>query len=143
MIQVTKFHPAYCWPLLQHDPFGSFAQEEAIERMADSPYAIAILGDDKVVACAGVVEHWPGRGEAWSMWHPEATFCERVAGIRAIKRNLDACPLRRVESTVQIDNEAGHRLSLLLGFEEECRLMRHYLPNGMCATLYVRLKKNG
>lgn len=107
-------------------------------RAVEGPMSFTALADDRPVCCAGVVEYWPGRGEAWAFL---ADDCGREmrAVTAAVRRFLDVCPIRRVEAAVDVDFEPGHRWCRLLGFALEAPRMRAYLPNGGDCALYARV----
>ena len=95
--------------------------------------------DGKVLICAGVIEVWANRGLAW-------TYIDKDAGkhFKAIhnasKRFFDYCPLNRIEATVHVNFEQGHRWMRLLGFTLEAKVMRMFLPNGEDMALYAKVK---
>jgi RimJ/RimL family protein N-acetyltransferase len=109
---------------------------DALEKM---PYAFSIFIQGKVVACAGVIQQWPGRGIAWAIVDE---LCKRefLALHNVVKRFLDVCPIRRIEATVDVGFEQGHRWVKLLGFQLEAPMMKHYGPDGSHAALYARVR---
>lgn len=101
--------------------------------------AFTALDGDEVLACAGVLELWEGRGAVWAFLS-ENIGHRMVAVHRAVRRYFDVLDFRRLEAEVAIDFEQGHRWMRLLGFELESPRMRSYFPDGSDAALYVRVK---
>lgn len=97
------------------------------------------LDGDEVLACAGVLELWPGRGAAWAFM-AEGVGKRMLSVHRAVRRYFDVLDFRRLEAEVAVDFEQGHRWMRLLGFELESPRMRGYFPDGSDAALYVRVK---
>jgi ABC-type branched-subunit amino acid transport system substrate-binding protein len=60
---------------------------------------------------------------------------------KAVRRFLQACPYRRVEMTVDLDFEAGHRWANMLGFRLEAGRMLAYRPDGGTCSLYARVRQ--
>lgn len=93
-----------------------------------------------IAASAGVIQYWPGRGEAWAVL--DKTSREKFLAMHnCVKRYLDICDLNRVEATVAIDYPEGHRWMKLLGFEVEAPIMKAYRPDGKDCVLYARVGK--
>ena len=93
---------------------------------------------DRALVCAGIVHIWAGRAQAWSLVSGEAGR-HFVRVVRGLARFLDAQDVVRIETAVDVDFAAGHRMVRLLGFEREGR-MRSYLRAGMDCDLYARVK---
>jgi hypothetical protein len=124
--------PAQAWLV----PVVTEEYRAALERAGP---AFSALADGRVLGCAGVIEHWPGRGVAWAMLAADIGpgF---VALHRAARRYLDRAAPRRLEIAVQRDFAAGRRWALLLGFERETpNGMRGYGPDGATYDLYARV----
>jgi hypothetical protein len=102
--------------------------------------AFTALAGGRVLGCAGVVEHWPGRGVGWAML--AADIGPRFVALhRAVRRYLERQAPRRLEIAVQRDFAAGRRWALLLGFERETPGgMRGYGPDGATYDLYARIR---
>jgi hypothetical protein len=101
--------------------------------------AFTALDGDEVLACAGVLELWSGRGAAWAFL-AEDLGTRMVAVHRAVRRYFGLLDFRRIEAEVAVDFPQGHRWMRLLGFELESPRMRGYFPDGSDAALYVRVK---
>ena len=94
------------------------------------------LGDGHPVACAGLVEAWPGRAYAWALLGKHAgRWLSAIT--RAVRRALDVAPFKRIEMAVDAGFVAGQRWAVMLGFELETpRPLRAYMPGGQSAFLY-------
>ena len=80
--------------------------------------AYAVILDNNVVACLGIIPQWEGRAIAWGLIGSEAG--KAFFGIhKAVKRFLDLQQYHRIETAVSTDFEQGHRWAQLLGFENE------------------------
>ena len=125
--------PAQAWlaPIVTDD------YRAALERAG--PAFTAFVGG-RVVGCAGVIEHWPGRGVGWAML--AADIGPRFVVLhRAVRRYLDSAAPRRLEIVVQRDFTAGRRWALLLGFVRETpKGMGGYGPDGATYDLYARIR---
>lgn len=99
--------------------------------------AWAAVVDGRAVACAGMVEVWPGRAYAWALLDRDVGR-HMLALVRAIRSTLRAATWRRIEMAVDAEFAPGCRLAELLGFERECRAGA-YFPNGHDAYVYVRV----
>lgn len=117
---------------------GSNLSDEQIESLEKTPYAYSVLVDGKVLMCGGVVEYWKNRGESWAVIDP---ICKNnfFALHNVAKRFLRICPVRRIEATIEVDFEAGHRWVKALGFELEASCLKAFFPDGKAASLYSRV----
>jgi hypothetical protein len=115
---------------------GTVSPEQAAA--VEGPLSFTALADGRPVCCAGIVEYWPGRGEAWAFL---AADCRKElrAITNAMRRFLEVCPVRRVEAAVDVDFEPGHRWCRLLGFKLEASLLKAYLPEGGDVSLYAKV----
>lgn len=97
----------------------------------------SLIVSDEVVACAGTVQLWPGRHQAWAYMTPESgkhmrwITREVLRGIEKIKG--------RVEMTVLVGFEAGQRWARMLGFTLEAPVMKAYAPDGTDQSLWARI----
>ena len=92
-----------------------------------------------VVACAGVMLCWTDRAQAWSMLSASVGL-HAFAVHRAVKRFLDAYPVRRVECTVDPRSEIAVKWVRRLGFQYE-GTMAAYTPLGDTMDLYARIRR--
>lgn len=103
-----------------------------------TPTSWAVLAGDEIIACAGLVEIWPGRAYAWSILSEGCgAYFRRLHGM--VRTVLERTPYRRIEATVDAGFTAGHRWMRLLGFEAEGTL-RAYNPDGTDAVMYARVQ---
>ena len=101
------------------------------------PCYSAFVGMD-VIACAGIVEFWPGRSQAWSLLSDQMPQY-RKAIHKAVKGFLADYRVRRLECVVDPRSETSMRWATHLGFHVE-HLMRAYTPQGDDQLMYVRLE---
>ena len=99
----------------------------------------AIGAREQILACAGIVPQWHGRGLAWAYLSDPMERHEFLFVHRAVKRFLDTCFIKRIEMAVDCDFEEGHRWARLLGFKVECERMEAYRPDGGACALYSRV----
>jgi RimJ/RimL family protein N-acetyltransferase len=111
------------------------------ERYATRGPAATILAEDNtVLAVGGIIELYPGSGEAWLLLSAEGrkrsplSIVRNVAGF--LDRNLET-RFRRIQALVAFDNRQAHRLIMRLGFVPE-GAMPYYGPNGEHFIRYVR-----
>lgn len=141
-LRVVPFEP---WHWYQVEPQPGLIpfnpSPEYLNFYARQPWAItAIAADGRILMCAGIIQFWENRGECWCHL---AAVCrqEFVALFRAMHRTLfRACPLRRIEATVEEKFEQGHRMMRLLGFEAE-GLAKAYYPDGRAVMRYAHIRE--
>lgn len=94
--------------------------------------AFSALEEGAVVGCGGIVELWPGVGQAWAVLSEQA-LANSTTLTRTVQRELDriTCSqgLSRVQATVADGHGAGARWLAFLGFELE-GLLVNYGPGG-------------
>lgn len=107
--------------------------------MASSEFAFSAVENGAVLACAGIVQLWPGRGHAWSLLGGDLKK-HFVAIHRTVSRALVLSDYRRIEMDVDSASPAAIRWAEMLGFYCET-------PGGMVNYLgdklymkYVRVK---
>lgn len=124
------------------------SQMDAFTRLGDaeeaylnaSQYAFTALDGDEVVACAGIVDIWQGRGQAWALMS-NSIGVRFVKVHRAVKRALDLYEHRRVEMIVDADFAEGLKWAELLGFKcETPDGMPGYYNDGRLYKLFARVK---
>jgi hypothetical protein len=111
-----------------------FVQQEK----SDNALTISIGG--RIIACAGVVPFYDGRGEVWAIIDRDCRK-EFLTLFKVFKKLLKNLPIKRVEAVVIKKFKEGHRMAKLLGFELEAESMRSYSPAGKDCALYARVKK--
>jgi len=141
-IEIVKFIPQHWHDIDEQEAtayLNSYLTDAHVERAADSPYAWTAFSGDHIVGCAGVVEYWSGRGEAWALLAKDCRK-EFVHIHRAVKRFFDICPITRIEAIVDLSFPQASRWAEMLGFELEAPVMRKYSPDGKDYALYARVK---
>lgn len=117
---------------------NAFMSEKAIKALENNEHSYSIFINGRLIACAGLVQFWHGRAEAWAMIDKDCRK-EFVALHNIVKRFLKACPVKRVEAVVDANFEQGHKWVNYLGFTIEAPLMKAYGINGGDCTLYSRV----
>lgn len=110
------------------------------KELLESEFSLSAWAGSRCIGAGGIMQIYPGRSVAWA-------YIGRDAGryftplVRKMRKVLETFPCRRIEITVIMDFEPGHRLAKLLGFEcETPNGMRKYGVNGTDETLYARVK---
>ena len=119
---------------------AGFLTYEAARQLESDRFVWTYVNEKgEIVACMGVREYWPDRGEGWAVFHPElaggSTF---VALHRAMKKCVDSIDYRRLEATVDVSFKRGLRWAELLGFEKEGGVRPFFFPNSHSAQGYVK-----
>lgn len=100
--------------------------------------AFAGLVEGEVVGCAGLIMCHAGRAIAWALLSSRAT--PHFASVhRAVRRFLGEQSIARIEAHVDCDFPQARRWVEALGFALELERMRHFLPDGRDASMWVRL----
>ena len=94
--------------------------------------------EGRVLAIAGVEPQWENRAIAFALISGAAGPYFRAIH-SAVADFLDRVPYRRIEATVDIGFEQGHRWIKMLGFEIE-GYMKAYRPDGADMLLYAKVK---
>lgn len=103
-------------------------------------YAILCGETGQVLFCGGVTEYWKGRGECWAVFHHSVKkkFLEIH---RCVVRYFEMVDVKRIEATVKLDFDEGHRWIKALGFTLEAPRLKCYYPTGDDVALYSRVKE--
>lgn len=115
----------------------SESKKHDIENMK---YSFSILHKGAVLCCGGILEFWPGRGEAWIIFSEEARK-HMVGVVRLARKVLDDTPFKRIEATVDIGLECAEKWINLMGFKLEAPLMKSYGRLGEDCMLFSRVKE--
>lgn len=102
------------------------------------PCFSAFVGYD-VIACAGIIQLWPGRAQVWSLLSDQLPTYYRTIH-RAVKRYVRAYRVRRLECLVDPRHPDAVRWAVHLGFHYEATL-RAYDMQGNDQAMYVRLQR--
>lgn len=94
--------------------------------------------DGQILAIAGVEPQWENRAIAFALISGAAGPYFRAIH-SAVAAFLDHTPYRRIEATVDVGFEQGHRWIKMLGFEIE-GYMKAYRPDGADMLLYARVR---
>lgn len=89
----------------------------------------------KVVACAGVIMFWPGRGQVWALIS-EDIYAYGSLVHRYVRRYLLANPVTRLECIIDPRFPKSEEWARRLGFEKESRMARYGL-HGQDMDMYV------
>ncbi|TXG77626.1 hypothetical protein E6Q11_02535 [Candidatus Dojkabacteria bacterium] len=141
MFEVVKYESKHMDMLIEQEataylrPYMTKKHADALE----NTMAYTGIYSGKVIVCAGVVEYWANRGEAWALLDAQCRK-EFIFIHNVIRRFLNICPLRRVEAAVDLNFEAGHRWVKALGFKLEAPLLRAYRQDGGDCSLYARVR---
>ena len=115
--------------------------EDQIKLLTTIGPARAMLFEDRVVCCAGIIPQCPGNGKVWSFITVEPGIRQLLTLTRRAKEFLDEVQLddeyERLEITVEDDYPQGHIWAKRLGFRKECVMKRYRL--GVDHALYSRL----
>lgn len=140
---ITPFKPEH---LAQIDLQAE--QTLAKEHLQNEDYAKSLAGQeswtlligDRVVACAGFINVWSNRYQAWAVISATIGAAGMLTLSKAVLRGL-ALKTGRVEAYVAEEFTAGHRWAELMGFKLETpEPMRGWFPEGGGAFLYARIK---
>ena len=105
------------------------------------PAAYAVLDGETLVAAGGLILHWQGRAEAWSLVSRYARPRQLVRAVRMTRVVLDEVQrdsaFRRIEMVVRCEAFA-RSFAAALGFAEEARL-KAWDPLGRDAYLFARV----
>lgn len=115
----------------------TYVRPEHAEILAASPSYTGRVGD-QIIACAGVLQYWPGRGEAWAFLAKDSGK-HFVAIHRAVRSFFSSFDMARIEAAVDKQFIQGQRWVELLGFDMEVACARKYFPNGRDAVLYAKV----
>ena len=92
-----------------------------------------------VVGCAGFMTLWENRAKVWAVLSRKAGR-HFPAIHKAVMREMEAYPARRIEAEVTSAFPEGHRWVKMLGFSHE-GTMRAYTPGGNDCDLYAIIKE--
>lgn len=113
---------------------------ESLSSIETLPQAFTMLDDGIPIACAGLIEIWKGRAEAWAFFDPRIGPSRFLAVHRSVLRFFDLAQYRRIEAVVDCGFEPGHRWVKMLGFKMEAERMTKYTVVGGDVVLYARIK---
>lgn len=98
----------------------------------------AIVEDNVVFACGGIVEKWPGSGQSWAIFSD--AVLQRFRPVhRLVTGVLRDAPWTRIEMDVDAEHVAGIAWAERLGFVNE-GLRRKYTVDGRDVYLFARVR---
>lgn len=136
MIEIIPFQAHHTRLMTAQSAQANEVDWAPVEAAAGDAWTATV--DGLPVACAGLIEMWAGRAQAWALLSVEAGP-HMLAITRAIRFRLATASFRRIEMAVDVTFEAGVRWAHMLGFEHEATV-RCYFPDGRAARLYARIK---
>jgi hypothetical protein len=138
---IVPFEPAHLHTLVLQEAqawMGPMLKDDYGDALKKSGPCFTATEGDEIIVCAGLVNMWENRSQAWALISQDAGR-HFVRIFRAMRSFLDLQDTRRIEATVDAKFQQGHRLMRMLGFQHE-GLMRAYLPDGRDASLYGRIR---
>lgn len=112
------------------------AHGEAIQKAG--PAYTAFVGYE-AIACAGIIQLWPGRAQVWSLLSDQFPGYARAIH-RAVRNYLLAYRVRRLECIVDPRHAAAVRWAQHLGFVYEST-MTAYDMHGNDQQMFVRITR--
>lgn len=106
----------------------------------EGPYSSTLMVDGRPMCCAGAIEYWKDRALVWSFLSAEVDRRLFPRLHTEARRFLDGLPFKRLEASVVVGFENGHRWVKALGFEVEAPLQRHFQADGQDCVGYSRIK---
>ena len=136
IVPLTKEHLDKINAQGAQDYVSSWITTEMKEELARSN-AFAAVENGEVLGCGGVIEFWKDRASVWAILSGNCGP-HFVKMHRAVSKFLTLADYRRLEATADVNFGPGQRWLEMLGFRLETPVMKHYLPNGADAAMYVR-----
>jgi hypothetical protein len=115
----------------------SLTQQYGASLKSTGPCYSAFAGSE-VIACAGVVEFWPGRAQVWSLLSDKLPLYQKSIH-KAVKQFLKGYRCRRLECVVDPYSEPAFAWAKRLGFQFES-YMERYTPDGKMQAMMTRLE---
>ena len=126
----------------QERHWSLMSNREGVDLLVNNGLCFSGFDDDRLLGCAGLIQHWHGNAEAWFV--PDAKVGRKglLMLVRDIVEYLDEKQedpaFRRIWGWVVDDFCPGHRLMHRLCFSQE-GLMYRYDPHGNDCRLYARI----
>jgi len=139
-MKIVPFRPAHLESLIPQEAQSMalpYMNREHGEQLVCSGPAFTGIAGGRIIGCAGLVAAWPNRAIAWTVM-ARSTPTLFLRAHRAIRRFLDDQAVRRIETYVVSDFDAGHRWVRALGFVREAGPLRQFDPLGNSYDIYVR-----
>jgi len=142
--QLIPYRAEHVFPLLEQGINADIKESYlgGLASLLEQQESVTGVVNGSPMVCGGVIKLWEGRGCVWTVFNEDAKECF-VPVFRGIKSFLDQQLklYNRLEISVPVDFELGHRRAKLLGFEVECALARKFLPSGSDCVLYSMIRE--
>jgi hypothetical protein len=147
-IQIVPFHWAHPYAA----DLRSFDREafeylpnyrEMLQAFQAEGNALTALWRGRIIACWGYNKMWPGVAEAWlitSVDFVSLSVTVTRAAIRYFNKIAIQDQLKRLQITVNTENELAMRWAVALKFEKE-GLLRNYGPSGSDHMMFAKVYK--
>ncbi len=109
-------------------------------KVLEGPYATTLMKDGVPLACAGAVPYWKGRALVWSFLSATVDRRTFLWVHKEALAFLAGLPFHRLEASVVVGFENGHRWLKAMGFEVEAPLQRKFQEDGQDCVGYVLIK---
>lgn len=140
-MHVIPFEPFHLRALVLQESqswMGPMLKEDYGEALVKSGPCFTLEDSGRVIICAGLVNMWENRAQAWALISGDAgKNFTRI--FRAMRSFIELQETKRIEATVDANFEQGHRLMKMLNFQYE-GIMRAYLPDGRDVAMYGRVR---
>lgn len=142
MLQIVPFKASHLFEMKEQtatEHLRKFVTPEHAKALEAGTRSFSVLKDGEVIACGGIVEFWPTRGELWAVLS-EVCGKHMTALSRAVARFIDECQHTRLEIVVDPNFYPALRWATMFGFTVENPKMRSYWPDGRDAMLLVLVR---
>jgi hypothetical protein len=141
-MMIVPFHPDHLAALkIQTKQSGALdgLTSDQADMMAGCDIAWSAIDGEEVVACAGIMHMWEGRGHAWALL--SGNIGRRMVIVhRAVMRAIKISGYRRIEMDVDGDFQEAKDWARLLGFVDETpNGMPGYSPDGRLYHKFARV----
>jgi hypothetical protein len=137
-VRIINYKPSHLHDLMD-GPLNDGAPEHIgymrayAEELQQPGWSFTLIENGHIICCSGIVDMWPGVGEAWflasSKIHEYPRPFIRFAKTDVIQKVVDENDLWRVQAVCKADWPAAIKFARFLGFESE-GVMRKYGPEG-------------
>jgi hypothetical protein len=144
MIEIVRFEAAHVDRMRMQAAqawFQGHATAETMKGVEQGPFAVTFMEAGEPVLCGGAMAYWEHRALVWSLFSDRVNRRNFVGVHAAAERFLAALPFKRLEASVDVGFEQGHRWMRLLGFKVEAPLQEAFQVNGSDSVGYVRIKR--
>jgi hypothetical protein len=145
MIEVIPFKPEHMADIEKKDVDSNIMMflddlDARAETYAKSGPSVTIMENGKVLVIGGVIQFWPGVGEAWMMVSPEGrkkglTLFRHMEGF--LKYCFAEHRFHRIQASIVTTHKEAHKCVMRLGFIPEGMMVR-YGPNMENYMRYAR-----